>query len=239
MIKVSHICFRVDDLKREYDFFKGKGFDVEWGGPRGKSNNFFIWFGADTFIEVFSIPKKFAFLAKVIRIIYGKIARDRWWKWFTAKNICVDFAIEDFNNINTNIIKKRNKIIVDIEKVKENLQKYNIIFSPTLHWKRKNNKSEYANYSYFIPVNNNLPFIVSRYEPGQKPSISNHTNGSKGISNIVLYSKEDDLGDLKKLLHEDDRIKFIEHTDTFISSIRIEGLKNSFEFCGVNIEGKQ
>lgn len=55
-----------------------------------------------------------------------------------------------------------------------------------MHWKRTNKEGIKANYSYFVPYNENLPFIVSKYEPLQKPKKNVHPNGAKLIKNIRL-----------------------------------------------------
>lgn len=86
---------------------------------------------------------------------------------FRQKNKFVDFALEDSDDTKTIIRNYKNKIIVDIELIKENLKESKIDFSKTMHWKRTNKEGIKANYSYFVPYNENLPFIVSKYEPLQ------------------------------------------------------------------------
>lgn len=169
MLEISHISFSVSNLHSAAKEIENMGFKIEWGGPKGKENNFFIWFGENAFLEVFSIKRRYMPLFFIIHIIYGKVVAKRWWKWFSTKNKFVDFALEDSDDTKTIIRNYKNKIIVDIELIKENLKESKIDFSKTMHWKRTNKEGIKANYSYFVPYNENLPFIVSKYEPLQKP----------------------------------------------------------------------
>lgn len=86
----------------------------------------------------------------------------------------------------------------------------------TLHWKRKNCKGKYANYSYFIPRNVKLPFIVSRYEPRQKSLETVHQNGAKKIAYIKIEVGKQEYKELFKLVKDDDRIQLIKGRDTAI-----------------------
>ena len=182
MLKLSHISCRVDNLYEVAKQVEEMGFTIEWGGLPGKENNFFIWFGDEAFLEVFCIKRKFAPLVVAMQLVYGTVPAKKWWRWFSAKNMWCDFALEDDNDNMTKIVRKNKKTIVDIESIKKYVKDMGINVAPkTLHWKRKNCKGKYANYSYFIPRNVKLPFIVSRYEPRQKSLETVHQNGAKKI----------------------------------------------------------
>ena len=132
---------------------------------------------------------------------------------------------------------KNKKTIVDIESIKKYVKDMGINVAPkTLHWKRKNCKGKYANYSYFIPRNVKLPFIVSRYEPRQKSLETVHQNGAKKIAYIKIEVGKQEYKELFKLVKDDDRIQLIKGRDTHICEIGIEGLSNSIKICNVLIK---
>lgn len=150
MLKLSHISCRVDNLYEVAKQVEEMGFTIEWGGLPGKENNFFIWFGDEAFLEVFCIKRKFAPLVVAMQLVYGTVPAKKWWRWFSAKNMWCDFALEDDNDNMTKIVRKNKKTIVDIESIKKYVKDMGINVAPkTLHWKRKNCKGKYANYSYF------------------------------------------------------------------------------------------
>ena len=119
MLKLSHISCRVDNLYEVAKQVEEMGFTIEWGGLPGKENNFFIWFGEEAFLEVFCIKRKFAPLVVAMQLVYGTVPAKKWWRWFSAKNMWCDFALEDDNDNMTKIVRKNKKTIVDIESIKK------------------------------------------------------------------------------------------------------------------------
>lgn len=119
MLKLSHISCRVDNLYEVAKQVEEMGFTIEWGGLPGKENNFFIWFGDEAFLEVFCIKRKFAPLVVAMQLVYGTVPAKKWWRWFSAKNMWCDFALEDDNDNMTKIVRKNKKTIVDIESIKK------------------------------------------------------------------------------------------------------------------------
>lgn len=233
MLEISHISFSVSNLHSAAKEIENMGFKIEWGGPKGKENNFFIWFGENAFLEVFSIKRRHMPLFFIIHIIYGKVVAKRWWKWFSTKNKFVDFALEDSDDTKTIIRNYKNKIIVDIELIKENLKESKIDFSRTMHWKRTNKEGIKANYSYFVPYNENLPFIVSKYEPLQKPKKNVHPNGAKLIKNIRLFVKKSEYRDMNILTKDANNVIIEEGNSTTMKEIEIYGLEKECYFCDV------
>lgn len=159
-------------------------------------------------------PREKSVLVVAMQLVYGTVPAKKWWRWFSAKNMWCDFALEDDNDNMTKIVRKNKKTIVDIESIKKYVKDMGINVAPkTLHWKRKNCKGKYANYSYFIPRNVKLPFIVSRYEPRQKSLETVHQNGAKKIAYIKIEVGKQEYKELFKLVKDDDRIQLIKGRD--------------------------
>lgn len=240
MLKLSHISCRVDDLHETAKHVQEMGFTIEWGGQPGKENNFFIWFGNGAFLEIFSINRKFAPLVILMQLAYGTIPAKKWWRWFSAKNEWCDFALEEENDKMTKIVRKGGKTIVDIEIIKDYVKRMGIgVSRKTLHWKRKNCRGEYANYSYFIPQNVKLPFIVSRYEPRQKPSNIIHQNGAEKIAYIKIEAAKKEYKDLYNLTKTDDSIIIVKGKHTHICEIGIKGLSENTKICNVILKAME
>ena len=226
MLKISHISCRVDDLYEAANYVEKMGFTIEWGGTGKKSNNFFVWLGEGAFLEIFSIGQKFAPLILFMKLAYGSIPAKKWWKWFSAKNEWCDFALEEGDENKTKIESDGKHILVNIESIKEDVRAMGInVSSKTLHWKRKNCRGEYANYSFFVPENFRLPFIVSRYEPRQKPYKVTHKNGAHKLAYIKVESSKNEYNEMEKLTKNDKNIILIKGKRTHILEIGIYGLK--------------
>lgn len=232
MLEISHISFSVSNLHSAAKEIENMGFKIEWGGPKGKENNFFIWFGENAFLEVFSIKRRYMPLFFIIHIIYGKVVAKRWWKWFSTKNKFVDFALEDSDDTKTIIRNYKNKIIVDIELIKENLKESKIDFSKTMHWKRTNKEGIKANYSYFVPYNENLPFIVSKYEPLQKPK-KRTPKWCKTYKKHKTFCKKSEYRDMNILTKDANNVIIEEGNSTTMKEIEIYGLEKECYFCDV------
>lgn len=58
MLEISHISFSVSNLHSAAKEIENMGFKIEWGGPKGKENNFFIWFGENAFFRSVFYKKK-------------------------------------------------------------------------------------------------------------------------------------------------------------------------------------
>lgn len=239
MLKLSHISCRVDNLYEAAKKFKDMGFYIEWGASNiNKANNFFVWLGEGPFLEVFTIKGYFIPGGLGLLLLYGILPTRKWWHWVRCKNKWCDFALEDYNYKNTNIKKKGKKIIIDIENTKNALVKKGFIVSKkTLHWSRRNAKNELANYSFFVFKNKNLPFIVSRYEPNQKPLPFKHPNGAYEVKYIKVNACEDDYYEMKKITKNDKKIIVEKGKQTHIREIGVGGLKKELNFCGTLIKG--
>lgn len=234
MLKLSHTSCRVDNLYEMAKQVQKMGFKIEWGSAPRQANNFFIWLGDGAFLEIFAIKKIYAPLVIFMKMAYGKIATKKWWHWFTAKNEWCDFALEEDDERKTIIDHKDKRTIVNIEQIRKEVLNLGISVSPvTLHWKRKNCRGISANYSYFIPENINLPFIVSRYEPAQKPVAFVHPNGARRLKYIKIEVCCEDWDEMKTLTQMDENIVLTKGERTKITEIGIEGLKKSKKVCNV------
>lgn len=240
MLKISHISCRVSNLTDAADYIQKMGFTIEWGGEGKKSKNFFVWLGEGAFLEFFSINYYFLPLVIIVKCIYGNIASKKWWHWFTAKNEWCDFALEDDDERNTKIENNGKHIIVNIDSVKQRVLKMGIkVSKKTLNWKRKNCRGQYANYSYFIPENIKLPFIVSRYEPRQKQATVIHKNGAYKFAYIKIQVGKNEYMDMSKLTADDKNIILIKGNDTRILEIGIYGLKKDISVYNIILKAME
>lgn len=234
MLKLSHISCRVDNLEEAAKKFIEMGFEIEWGAKTiNNSNNFFVWLGNGPFLEIFTIKKKYVPGGLGLLLLYGKLPAKKWWYWFKTRNAWCDFALEDYNLKNTFIVHRGKKIIVNIEKTKKELIQQGFkVSNKTLHWSRNNFKNERANFSFFVFHNIRLPFVVSKYEPNQKPLCVNHMNGAYKLGFIRVVASSKDYYEMSKITKDDKKIIIEEGVKTYITEIGIIGLNKELNFCG-------
>ena len=238
MLKLSHISCRVDNLEDASKKFTEMGFKIEWGSNSiEKSNNFFIWLDDGPFLEIFTIKKRYLLGGIGLLLLYGRLPTKKWWYWYNAKNSWCDFALEDFDFKNTSIEYRNGKTLVNIEKTKQELMNKGFkVSKKTMHWSRKNFKNKRAYFSFFVFQNIRLPFIVSRYEPNQKPLYVNHMNGSTKLGYICIYSSDKDYKEMKIITENDNRIIVRKGEKTCIKEIGIIGINKEVSFCEINFK---
>lgn len=233
MLKLSHISCRVDNLQEASKKITEMGFKIEWGSKNiNKANNFFIWLDDGPFLEIFTIKKKYLPGGLGLLFLYGRYPAKKWWYWYKAKNSWCDFALEDFDLKNTSIEHRNGKTLVNIEKTKQELMNKGFkVSKKTMHWSRKNYKEQKAYFSFFVFQNIRLPFVVSRYEPNQKPLCMNHINGSYRLAYVCIDASYNDYQEMNTITKNDNRIIIKKGDRTCIKEIGIIGLNKELRFC--------
>ena len=215
MLKPSHISFRVNCIQDAYKTFSECGFTVQWGSNPQKAHNAIIWFDEGPFIELFQFPRIFRPIHYVLRWTKGKGAGDRWRSWSDAKEGWCDLALEPIEkSLQYNLKAIRSKLIAQ-----------NIECSKIVHGKRVRPDGQSVRYQVLAPLPNTLPFIVSAYDPPQRPQKTKHKNGAIRISQICTKIKKSDFSKFNFLSAKDPLIQPIPSSESKIQKVVIEGLK--------------
>jgi hypothetical protein len=231
MLKVSHIQWRVPEIKRAVSLLKDIGFQVDWARDPRIAMNAFIWFETGPFIELMEAKTPMSILSVPLSLFYGRSMGKRWMKWYESTPGLCDFALEA---IDEEISKPEN-----IERVRRFIEAQGIKTSKAIFGKRKPPTGEKVTFAFFAPESASLPFVVSAYSIPQKPKQIFHTNGTKSIMRFTYSSTDDDIRCLKALLSKDNSVEILFRRDTVccLSSLTLNGIDNAY--CSEALFGVQ
>ena len=199
MLKCSHILFKVNNLREAFEDFSKQGFTVSWGSARAKAHNAFIWFEEGPFIELFELPSFMKVLAVPLTLLKGRAAGSRWKKWGNAPEGWCDIALEPTHEAQA----------FDLTAIRKTLLSEGLSPSKTIKGKRVRPDGQKVHYSFISVSPCSLPFVVSLYDPPQRPKQVVHDNGAKGISKVTLALTKQNLQAYQKLCRDDPWIRTV------------------------------
>lgn len=169
-MKLSHILIKVNDLDKEVQIWRDKGFIVEYG-TKYKPYNALIYFKDGPFIELFKFNGLPNIINKILILLKRNKFVDKMNYWKEHKEGLLTIVLENYNNnlnLEINILKKYNMSGILSNKVRKdinnNILKFKILF---------------VNDKYF-------PDLMTYFNIDPKPNKDIHPNGIKGIKSISL-----------------------------------------------------
>lgn len=235
MVKVSHIIYKVTDLKEAVERFKECGFRVIYGSDPKKASNALVWFKDGPFIEIMKVNREYYNKMKgIIGLLYGNSAKDKVISWCEISDGFCDIAVEDENNEGFNIAKVNNK---NMKLLRKKLSMKGITTSRLIKGTRINTNKIKIRYSLFYLADRNYPFAVSAYEVDEKPKDIVHKNGARSISKIYIQVPEILYEDYNKLFENDKRVVIEKGSSVKIKRINIEGLEKRLFFEETIVSG--
>ena len=213
MLKSSHILYKVKNIKKAVTTLTDIGFDVQWGKAPEKAHNAHIWFDNGPFIELFQLPTYMYYLFYPFAMLKGKAATKRFHKWAKHPEGWCDIAIEPANKEN----------VFDLSEYQKQLQAQNVSCSKIIPGKRVKPNGELVTYSFMLLEPEYLPFLVSHYNPPQRPKSTIHPNGATGIQSLELKLPADQKENFEALCGNDQFIKPIYSTETGIENVVFTG----------------
>lgn len=216
-LRLSHIHWRVNNIKKAVKDIERLGFKVEWGRDPRYSPNAFIWFNDDVFIEVFTTLRPLIITVPIMGILYGKGMKERWLLWNKRKEGLIDFAVE---------AKYPDEGKIDfLESIKEKLIECGIEISKIMNGTRKNVRGEKVGFGFCGALPTGLPFLVSAFTIPQIPPKIEHPNGIKRIKYIKIECEVGLVEKMKTMTCNDERIIICPGKETKILGIAFEGGK--------------
>lgn len=213
MLKSSHILYKVDNIKTAVAKLTDMGFDVQWGKAPEKAHNAHVWFDNGPFIEFFQLPTYAYYMFYPFVLLQGKAAKKRWIKWGKHPEGWCDIAIEPANEEN----------VFDLSGYQKKLQEQHINCSKIIPGKRVKPNGELVKYNFMLLDPEHLPFLVSHYDPPQRPKSTIHPNGATGIKSLELKLPENQLKNFEILCGNDEFIQPISATETGIENVVFTG----------------
>lgn len=214
-LRLSHIHWRVNNIKKAVNDIEKLGFKVEWGRNPKYSPNAFIWFNDDAFIEIFTTGRPLVLSSPVMGLIYGKGMEERWKLWNKRKEGLIDFAVEAY--------KHQEGRISNLGRIRNELIKNGINVSKIMNGTRKNTRGEKVGFGFCGPLPVELPFLVSAFTIPQIPEKIEHPNGIKKIKYIKIECQKELNEKMEMMLCNDKRVVIVPGNETRIQSIAFDG----------------
>jgi hypothetical protein len=228
MLKCSHITFKVNNIADVIRDYQALGFSIEWGSAPERANNALLWFEQGPFIEFFQIPRPFAYLSFPLGLIYGNAAGERWRAWSKAGEGWCDVALEP-DHIHDQEMPDAAENRRILRRIKSAVNNAGISTSRIIKGRRIRPDGMKVRYSLFAPVPSGLPFIVSNYDPPQRPEKIEHPNGASGVEWVKMGVSKDLLHQFSALTAGDPWLRMEPSAKTSVMEIGLYGLKKRLE----------
>jgi hypothetical protein len=194
MLRCSHIICRVDQIAPVVRDYRACGFSIEWGSDPKRAHNALLWFEDGPFIEFFQIPEPYQYLNIPLTLFYGRAAGKLWNSWSRAASGWCGVALESEN------IKDQDRLDAkenrrELRRIKTVVNQEGIAASRIMKGSRVRPDGIKVRYSLFAPEPTGLPFVVSHYDPPQRPAKVGHANGASAVAWVKV-------GVAKRLIHK-------------------------------------
>jgi hypothetical protein len=172
MLRASHLVYKVDDVRTAVEDFTRLGFTVEYGGDPGRAHNALVWFAEGPFIELFQLHRAFGLLRWPLSAAYGRGAGERLMRWARPGEGWRDLALETDEPT--------------LAETHTTLREAGVPTSRVIKGRRTRPDGELVRYQFLTPRPARLPFVVSAYDPPQRPAQIVHPNGVRGIAKVRM-----------------------------------------------------
>ncbi|MFH8630475.1 VOC family protein [Streptomyces lydicus] len=172
MLSCSHVLCKVDDIRSVVRDYQDLGFTVEWGSAPERAHNALLWFERGPFIEFFQLPPAFRLLKWPMSAVNGVAAGDRLARWARPGEGWRDLALETETT--------------GLRGAHRALRVGGIPVSRVMKGRRTRPDDVRVRYEFLATRPARLPFVVSAYDPPQRPAQVRHPNGATHISAVRL-----------------------------------------------------
>ncbi|MBB6569660.1 hypothetical protein HPO96_09650 [Kribbella sandramycini] len=208
-LRSSHVLCKVADISAAVRDFTGQGFTVTWGSRPDKAHNALLWFPEGPFVELFELPARAAVLRWPVGLRYGAPAGQRIAAWARSAPGWADLALEtDAQHLRAEYAE---------------LSRLDLPVSRILKGRRTNPDGSKVGYQFLAPAPAGLPFIVSSYDPPQRPAEIAHPNGAKSVARIRFGVAAQDRAGLEALIGPDPWLDVVPAEQTGVQSVELNG----------------
>lgn len=210
MLRCSHVLCRVENVQEIVSEFTELGFSVAWGSMPDKAHNALVWFEEGPFLEFFSFPSTLRVLRWPVSARFGRGMGDRFARWARADDGWRDVALETDD--------------LDLTATRERLRASGLNVSRIFRNGRTRPDGERVSYQFMSPRPAVLPFVVSSYDPPQRPASITHPNGATGVEAVHFGVRPEHRADYDRLIGEDRWLRPRAATTTGVLEVELAGL---------------
>lgn len=174
--RVSHVLCKVDDLAVAVRAVTAAGFEVTWGSAPYRAHNALVWFTAGPFIELYTARPLPRLARALLAARYGRGVAARLRHWTEGPPGWRDVAVEARIPTPGPLLGQR---------VAE-LRTAGLDISGPVKRRRVRPDGAVVRWSLALPHRPGLPFVMSDYDPPQRPATVTHPNGARRITGIGL-----------------------------------------------------
>lgn len=215
MLRCSHVICKVDDIHTLVRDYQDLGFTVEWGSAPDRARNAFVRFEEGPFLEFYELAAKARRLRLPLGLAYGGAAGDRIVRWARPGEGCRDVAVE--------------ADATSLAATRAALRAAGVATSRVIKGKRTRPDGRLVRYQFLATRPGGLPFVVSAYDPPQRPERIVHPNGARGIGRVRLDVADGDRPLLGILTGDDPYLDVAPAATTGVRGVTLYGLADELD----------
>ena len=186
-MKVSHVLFKTNDLKKTFKEFEKSGFKVEYGSKK-KPHNALIYFSEGPYIEILEKAPVSSFMKLILRLIGKGYLAERFTSWENAEEGFFEICLEN----NTSNFRAEKKLLKQLG------EKYFVTQS-----KRIDPMNRILKWKLLFPRQIKIPFLMTPFNIDPKPKNFIHPNKIKRIQQVSYVTEPNLIGIINELCNDD------------------------------------
>jgi hypothetical protein len=186
-MKVSHVLFKTNDLKKTIKEFEKSGFKVEYGSKK-KPHNALIYFSEGPYIEILEKAPITSLIKLILRFIGKGYLLERFTSWENAQEGFFEICLE--NNAS------------NFRAEKQLLNKFGEKYFVTQS-KRIDPMNRVLKWKLLFPSQINIPFFMTPFNINPKPKNFAHPNKINRIKKISYYTEANIIPIINELCNDD------------------------------------
>ena len=186
-MKVSHVLFKTNDLKKTFKEFEKSGFKVEYGSKK-KPHNALIYFSEGPYIEILEKAPVSSFIKLILRLIGKGYLAERFTSWENAEEGFFEICLEN----NTSNFRAEKKLLKQLG------EKYFVTQS-----KRIDPMNRILKWKLLFPRQIKIPFLMTPFNIDPKPKNFIHPNKIKRIQQVSYVTDPNIISIINELCNDD------------------------------------
>ena len=186
-MKVSHVLFKTNDLKKTFKEFEKSGFKVEYGSKK-KPHNALIYFSEGPYIEILEKAPVSSFMKLILRLIGKGYLAERFTSWENAQEGFFEICLEN----NTSNFRAEKKLLKQLG------EKYFVTQS-----KRIDPMNRILKWKLLFPRQIKIPFLMTPFNIDPKPRNFIHPNKITRIQQVSYVTEHNIISIINELCNDD------------------------------------